>query len=127
MDTLRHSDRLTAPIRFADQPESSASTREQFDWQQLTALGISSNEIKQLAVKIEFKKTAARYYRKLLALGVPIEDAQRIAKAIARFDLTRTALKPHYKNLVSHYCPLVCRAGLWRPNLLTYAESGLDS
>ncbi len=58
------------------------------------------------------------YWRTLIELGVPIDAANAIAWTVARYDAARRLPDAHQKLLLTHYCPHVCRAGLWRPQLL---------
>jgi hypothetical protein len=64
------------------------------------------------------RKLAKIYWRRLIKLGVPIEDAMYIAIAIARFDVANKKPRTKYRNLIGRYCPYICRAELWRPGLL---------
>ncbi|HHP7244963.1 MAG TPA: hypothetical protein ACFE0H_09795, partial [Elainellaceae cyanobacterium] len=58
------------------------------------------------------------YWRRLIEAGIPLNDAKTIAKAIACYDTERNHLSLHQRKLIVQYLPLVCRADLWRPNLL---------
>jgi hypothetical protein len=65
------------------------------------------------------------YWRTLIEVGVPIEAARLIAWAIARHDLGRREPDSMQKRLISQYSRFICRAGLWRSNLL--AEHTMES
>jgi hypothetical protein len=65
------------------------------------------------------------YWRKLIEVGVPIETARMIAWAIARYDVGKKQPDTLQKKLISQYCRFICRAGLWRVNLL--GESLMES
>ncbi len=64
------------------------------------------------------RKLAAVYWRRLVRLGVPVDDAMYIAIAIAKFDVTNKQPRTKYRNLIGRYCSHICRAELWRPGLL---------
>lgn len=57
------------------------------------------------------------YWRKLIEVGVPINEAQIIGWAIARYDIGRQLPSPAQQELIQEYCRFVCRAGLWRGRL----------
>ncbi|GAB4442781.1 MAG: hypothetical protein D6742_19695 [Cyanobacteria bacterium J069] len=63
------------------------------------------------------------YWRKLVEAGVPIDAADAIAWAIARYDTARRRPPSSQQALIRQYCAFVCRAGLWRSQLLV--NSGL--
>ncbi|MFQ3629678.1 MAG: hypothetical protein SNJ81_19160 [Cyanobacteriota bacterium] len=58
------------------------------------------------------------YWRKLIEAGVPIDAADAIAWAIARYDTARRLPPSSQQALIRRYCAFVCRAGLWRSQLL---------
>lgn len=58
------------------------------------------------------------YWRQLIEVGVPIDVAQIIAWAIARYDIGRRLPEPQQLALIQHYCRYLCRANLWRSRLL---------
>jgi hypothetical protein len=58
------------------------------------------------------------YWRKLIEVGVPIDAARVIAWAIARYDLGKRLPTTYQRGLIQRYCRFVCRAELWRINLL---------
>lgn len=64
------------------------------------------------------RQLAHVYWKRLVKAGVPIDDAVMIAIAIARFDVVSKRPRAKYRNLIGRYCPMVCRAELWRPGLL---------
>ncbi|MBW4652091.1 MAG: hypothetical protein KME20_03400 [Kaiparowitsia implicata GSE-PSE-MK54-09C] len=64
------------------------------------------------------REVTPTYWRQLIEVGVPIDAANLIAWAIARYDAARRLPNPQQKSLIAHYCPLICRAGLWRSQLL---------
>jgi hypothetical protein len=93
-----------------------------FDWRKLTVLGVSPEEAEAIASKLAIKKQVTRYWQKLVRLGVPADDAIRIARAVAKYDAARTMPTLKQKQLISQYCPMVCRSGLWRSKLLLSGE-----
>jgi hypothetical protein len=58
------------------------------------------------------------YWRRLIEVGVPIDIAKVIAIAIARYDIARKSPSAAQKALISEYSRFVCRAGLWKSQLL---------
>ena len=58
------------------------------------------------------------YWRKLIEAGVPIDEAKLLAWAIVRFEVAQISPTPDQQQLLRQYCRFVCRAGLWRSNLL---------
>lgn len=75
------------------------------------------------SVSVEPKRNATReitptYWRKLIEAGVPIDAANIIAWAIARYDTAKRLPQTEQRSLINHYCPSICRAGLWRSQLL---------
>lgn len=58
------------------------------------------------------------YWRKLIEAGVPIDAANIIAWAIARYDTAKRLPQTNQRDLINQYCPSICRAGLWRSQLL---------
>ena len=58
------------------------------------------------------------YLYKLVNEGIPFQDARVIAAAIAKYDAANRLPKPHQRELIMQYSPLICRAHLWRSELL---------
>lgn len=58
------------------------------------------------------------YWRKLIEMGVPINEAKTVAWIIARYDIAKRLPTPKQRQILSHYCRFVCRAELWRVQLL---------
>ncbi len=92
------------------------------DWRHLTALGVSRQEAKRIAKSLAVQQILPVYWRKLIELGVPMEDARKVAKAIAKYDIAKTSPDPLQRSLIQKYCPIVCRAELWRLKLLLETE-----
>jgi hypothetical protein len=64
------------------------------------------------------RKLAVIYWKRLIQFGIPMDDAVHIAIAIARYDVASKRPRSRQRVLIDRYCPLVCRAELWRPGLL---------
>lgn len=88
------------------------------DWRQLTALGMSRDDALRVSQALMVRELALNYRHKLLKQGVPCNEAKRIARAIANYDTAQTQPSPGQQTLIQQYCPLICRASLWRPQLL---------
>lgn len=67
------------------------------------------------------REVTPTYWRQLIEVGVPIDAANTIAWAIARYDAARRLPNSYQQMLIKRYCPLICRAGLWRASLLLNA------
>ena len=103
------------------QPLSTDSVLE-FDWHKLTALGLSTEDAQMVAQTLVIKKVMFLYWRRLLRSGAPLDDARRIARAIAKYDTAKILPTAQQQQLIVHYCPFVCRSGLWRAELLLNAS-----
>jgi hypothetical protein len=96
-----------------------------FDSQKLIALGVPPEDAKSIAQTIITKHTMLRYWRRLAQAGIPSDNARRIARAIAKYDVIQTLPSARQQNLIRYYCPIVCRCGLWRSALLLSQPSKL--
>ncbi|MEM0981073.1 MAG: hypothetical protein AAGH78_12465 [Cyanobacteria bacterium P01_H01_bin.58] len=65
-----------------------------------------------------FQKIALAYWQKLVREGVPKQEAQAIAAAIAKFDLFERRPSSLQQQRISQFSALICRAQLWRSELL---------
>ncbi|MEO1095538.1 MAG: hypothetical protein AAFX01_11630 [Cyanobacteria bacterium J06638_28] len=65
-----------------------------------------------------FQKIALAYWQKLVREGVPKQEAQAIAAAIAKFDLFERRPSHPQQQIISQFSALICRAQLWRSELL---------
>jgi|GEM_PF-5160950 len=65
-----------------------------------------------------------RYWERLLQVEVPSQDAWEVASVIARYDLEGRLPTTAQRNLIGRYCVAVCRAELWRRELLLSPEEG---
>lgn len=59
-----------------------------------------------------------RYWERLMLAEVPSQDAWEVAKVIARYDVDGRLPTAAQRNLIGRYCVAVCRAELWRRELL---------
>lgn len=89
-----------------------------FDWRELTALGVSPEEARSIAIALIVKRLMTLHERKLSCAGVPQQEARILARIIAKFDILSAVPTPREKQLISQYCPAICRSGLWRSQLL---------
>jgi hypothetical protein len=58
------------------------------------------------------------YWRRLIEMGVPIDEAKVIAWAIVRYDVGKILPNLQQQQILKQYCRFVCRAALWRSELL---------
>lgn len=93
-----------------------------FDWRDLTALGVAPEDARSIAMTLITKQLMATYWQTLRKEGVPSLEAKRIARAIAKYDVMETSPRTYQRELIRHYCPAICRAGLWRRELLLKAK-----
>lgn len=78
----------------------------------------SRREIKQMLLRRRVRRIRPIYWRKLVEAGVPVHAADIIATAIAQYDAVRKVPSSHQQHLISEYCRFICRADLWRSQLL---------
>ena len=69
----------------------------------------------------QVKKIGILYWQKLMRTGVPRSEARIIAAAIAKYDAANRLPNAEQKQLISKYSPLICRAHLWRTEMLLLA------
>lgn len=74
--------------------------------------------LKRLVQRNRIRKIRPVYWRRLVEVGVPVQVADVIAKAIAQYDASRQQPNPVQQHLIREYCRFVCRAELWRSQLL---------
>lgn len=89
-----------------------------FNWRTLTDLGVSPEEAHSIATTLIAKRVMVVYWHRLTRVDVPTVEARRIARAIAKYDIMGIQPATYYQALIHRYCPAVCRAGLWRMELL---------
>ena len=78
----------------------------------------SRQEIQQMLLRRRVRKMRPVYWRKLVEAGVPPHAADVISKAIARYDAIRQVPSSQQQYLINEYCRFICRADLWRSQLL---------
>lgn len=66
----------------------------------------------------QIKKVGVHYWQQLCQAGIPSTEARRIAAAIAKFEVAQRPPAPDQAHLIGRYSALICRAQLWRRNLL---------
>lgn len=66
----------------------------------------------------EIKRIGVQYWQRLCLVGIPSSDARAVAAAIAKFDLAQRLPNLEQKQLIIRYSAAICRAQLWRRNLL---------
>lgn len=69
-------------------------------------------------IATDYRSLSIIYWQKLVREGVPKSEAQMIAKAIVKFELFAQRPSPDHKQLISRFSALLCRAQLWRSDLL---------
>ncbi|NJN31591.1 MAG: hypothetical protein HC824_15080 [Synechococcales cyanobacterium RM1_1_8] len=67
----------------------------------------------------DLEQAAHHYLAQLLQTGVPLPAATTIALAIARFERNQGRPNPTAHQLIRHYKAQICRANLWRFQLLS--------
>ena len=88
---------------------------------QSTSTGVSSQE-SRTELNAYVKKIGILYWQKLIRVGVPRGEARRIAAAIAKYDAVNRIPDSYQKQLIVKYSPLICRAHLWRTDILLLAS-----
>jgi hypothetical protein len=63
------------------------------------------------------------YWRRLIETGMPLQTANVVAWAIARYDVGRKLPEPMECKLIKRYSRFICRAGLWRSQLLLQSKT----
>ena len=85
----------------------------------MTSTTLFPNPVPQTEIQEKMtREIVPIYWRRLIEVGIPIDAAQMIAWAIARYDKAKK-LPPHQQQrLIRQYCHFICRAELWRSGLL---------
>jgi hypothetical protein len=97
---------------------SDCGGRPSLDWRKLVALGVTEDEAKLMCDRLKIHELMQSYFHLLSRAGMPLRDAQAVARAIAKFDVVGTEPTQKQRAKLYHYATLVCRANLWRPNWL---------
>lgn len=79
----------------------------------------TKQQIKRIWHRSQMRKMLPVYWRRLVEVGVPTHIADVIAKAIAQYDASRKRPNAVQQHLIREYCRFICRAELWRSQLLT--------
>ena len=66
----------------------------------------------------ELRTRVTQYCCQLIRMGIPKSDAWEVAVAIAKYDDRNRIPKPDQQQLIRQYCSSICRAKLWRADLL---------
>lgn len=66
------------------------------------------------------KQVGVQYWYTLCQAGIPTPEARKIAAAIAKFDVAHRPPKREQVHLIVRYSALICRAQLWRRDLLLH-------
>jgi len=69
-------------------------------------------------IATDYRSLIIVYWQKLVREGVPRREAQILAKAIVKFELFAQRPSHEHKQLISRFSALLCRAQLWRSDLL---------
>lgn len=64
------------------------------------------------------KNIGVAYCQLLVKVGVPKQDAVKIAAAIAKFDIVHRQPSPEQRALIAQFSASICRVQLWRSHLL---------
>ena len=79
-------------------------------------------ELSRIQLNAYVKKIGVIYWQKLIQVGVPRGEARSIAAAIAKYDAANRLPNSEQKQLIAKYSPLICRAHLWRTDMLLLAS-----
>ncbi len=79
-------------------------------------------EASRIQLNAYVKRIGVAYWQKLVQVGVPTGDARSIAAAIAKYDAASRLPNSEQKQLIAKYSPLICRAHLWRTDMLLLAS-----
>lgn len=85
------------------------------------ALGLNESEAKQVAKNLAVRQLTKLYSPHLRRNGIDMQDATDVANAIAYYDTFGHLRDVHQQALLNQYCVALCRANLWRSELLEAA------
>ena len=91
------------------------------EWRTVMALGLSEAESKALVKSLAVHQLMKMYRLHLLKHGINAQDAADIASAIAYYDTFGHLRNSQQQALLNQYCVELCRANLWRSELLEAA------
>ncbi|MGD1941747.1 MAG: hypothetical protein ACFB0G_10580 [Leptolyngbyaceae cyanobacterium] len=83
-----------------------------------TAAELPQHLAARMNIASDFRVRGITYWQKLVREGVPKDEARKIASAIAKFELFDKPPSPDQKQLISRFSAFICRAQLWRSDLL---------
>lgn len=112
------SNTLTKPAIYPLQTPIKGEQLLAFDWRELTALGVTPEEARSIATTLIAKRLMLIYWQRLHRAGIPYKDSKKIARAVAKYDVMEMLPSARQQTLIGRYCPIVCRVGLWRRELL---------
>lgn len=64
------------------------------------------------------KRIGARYWKRLMRVGVPQQEAKELAIAVLRYNHLDCRPSCEEKRLIGRYCQHLCAVGLWHLELL---------
>ncbi|NET09646.1 MAG: hypothetical protein F6K09_12410 [Merismopedia sp. SIO2A8] len=88
------------------------------DWRILSELGLSETDAKEMVKALALRQGMKHYREQLLKVGVVASEALKVAEAIARYDTFGDLPTTTQQMLIHRYCVEICRARLWRSDLL---------
>ncbi|MEM8612285.1 MAG: hypothetical protein AAGF93_09735 [Cyanobacteria bacterium P01_H01_bin.105] len=68
--------------------------------------------------RAKLKRLGARYWQRLMRVGVPQDHAKEIAIAVVRYSQLDRRPSSEEKLLIGRYCQHLCAVGLWHLELL---------
>jgi hypothetical protein len=110
----------SSSVRLTDtlSPNLPAEELLAFNWRDLTALGITQAEAQSIAARLIVRRLMLAYWRRLLKAGVTLDNARRLARTIAKYDVMQILPTPQQQALLCQHCPAICRSRLWRAEML---------
>lgn len=82
------------------------------------AVLLERQPLPQTSKRSKLKRLGARYWHRLMRVGVPQQDAKELAIAVVRYSHLDCRLSSEEKRLIGRYCRHLCAVGLWRLELL---------
>ena len=83
-----------------------------------TAAELPQHLAARMNIASDFRIRGITYWQKLVREGVPKDEARKIASAIAKFELFEKPPSQDQRQLISQFSAFICRAQLWRSDLL---------
>jgi len=88
------------------------------DWRVIVALGVPESDAKTMVKELSARHMIKRYRWLLIQLGLDQHEASSVAQAIAYHDTFECRPTVAQQTLIQRHCSAICRAQLWRANLL---------